>query len=120
MTDRHGLTGLRESFPLGGTTLPAPMWIIGPDVIEDAGFALEVAHAVAQVAEKRGLSLVFKASYEKANRSRSDSFRGPGIDVGLEVLAQNDLDEETNSSPVVSNGDLFLRTHEALWCISTK
>ena len=88
MTERHGLRGLRETFPLGGTSLPAPMWIIGPDVIEDPGFTLEVAHAVAQVAEKRSLSLVFKASYEKANRSRADSFRGPGIDVGLEVLAQ--------------------------------
>ena len=37
---------------------------------------------------------------------------------GFKVLAQSDLDEETNSSPVPSNGDLFLRTHEALWCIS--
>ncbi len=88
MTDGHGLAGLRETFQIEGRAVPAPVWIIGPDVIEDAGFALEVAHVVAQVAKKRGLSLVFKASYEKANRSRADSFRGPGIDVGLEVLAQ--------------------------------
>ena len=47
-----------------------------------------------------GDSVVFKASPD-----------------GLEVLARSDLDEETNSSPVASDGELFLRTHEALWCI---
>jgi outer membrane protein assembly factor BamB len=50
-----------------------------------------------------GDSVVFKASPE-----------------GLKVLARSDLDEETNSSPVVSNGELFLRTHEALWCIGSQ
>jgi len=88
-----GLSGLRKSFPLGGRDLPAPLFIVGPDVIEDEGFALEVARVLAAVAARRRLSLVYKASYEKANRSRADAYRGPGIEVGLEVLAR--VREET-------------------------
>ncbi len=84
----EGLRGMRASFQIGGRHRPAPLWIVGPDVIEDEGFTLEVAHALAEVATRRGLSLLFKASYEKANRSRGDSFRGPGIDRGLEILAR--------------------------------
>jgi len=40
--------------------------------------------------------------------------------AGLEVLAQSDVDEETNSSLAVSDGALFVRTHEALWCFAAK
>ncbi len=82
------LSGLRNALHVGSGELPAPLWIIGPDVIEDAGFTLEVAHTLAEVGRRRGLSLIFKASYEKANRSRADSFRGPGIEAGLEVLSR--------------------------------
>ncbi|RTZ93139.1 MAG: 3-deoxy-8-phosphooctulonate synthase [Bacillota bacterium] len=71
----------------------APLWVLGPDVIEDEGFTLEVAHTIASLAAARNLSVIFKASYEKANRSSSSSFRGPGIDRGLEVLAR--VREET-------------------------
>mgnify|MGYP006989107614 FL=1 len=39
---------------------------------------------------------------------------------GLEVMGRSDVDEETNSSLVVSNGEVFLRTHKALWCFGTK
>lgn len=95
-----GLQGLRTSFQIGGRDRPAPLWIVGPDVIEDEGFTLEVAHTLSEVATRRGLSLLFKASYEKANRSRADSFRGPGIDRGLEVLAR--VREETGL-PVTSD-----------------
>ena len=118
MTERHGLTGLRTHFPLPGAeegrSLPAPLWIVGPDVIEDAGFTLEVAHTVAAVAKKRGLSLIFKASYEKANRSRADSFRGPGIDVGLEVLAR--VKEETGL-PVTTDVHTEEQAERAAACV---
>lgn len=96
----RGLAGLRRSFSIGGRDLPAPLFIVGPDVIEDQGFALDVGRVLAGIAERRGLSLLYKASYEKANRSRADAYRGPGIEAGLEVLAR--VREETGL-PVTSD-----------------
>lgn len=85
--------GLRTQFEVGGTPLPAPLWIIGPDVIESESFTLEVAHRLREIADTYSLSLVFKASYEKANRSSFSSYRGPGIEEGLRILAR--VKEET-------------------------
>ncbi len=79
---------LRDHFSVAEGTVDAPVWILGPDVIEDAGFAMEVAQTIASVADARNLSVIYKASYEKANRSSSSSFRGPGIEKGLETLAR--------------------------------
>ena len=78
---------LNREFSIAGKNRLAPVWIIGPDVIEDGGFALEVAEVLAEIAKRRSLSLVYKASYEKANRSSASSFRGPGLSEGLEILA---------------------------------
>ncbi|MDJ0851521.1 MAG: 3-deoxy-8-phosphooctulonate synthase [Myxococcota bacterium] len=61
--------------------------ISGLNVIESAEATLECANAVKAVADRHGLPLVFKASFDKANRSSRHSFRGPGIDHGLRVLA---------------------------------
>lgn len=77
---------LRDQLVVGEKSLPAPLWILGPDVIESEDFALEVAEELARIAADRKLSLVFKASYEKANRTSTHSFRGPGIESGLETL----------------------------------
>ncbi|HIG05001.1 MAG TPA: 3-deoxy-8-phosphooctulonate synthase [Planctomycetes bacterium] len=82
------LQTLRDHFSLGKEPLAAPVWILGPDVIEDEGFTLEVAQVIANIAAVKNLPVIFKASYEKANRSSASSFRGPGIDAGLEVLAR--------------------------------
>ncbi|MCA8962411.1 MAG: 3-deoxy-8-phosphooctulonate synthase [Planctomycetes bacterium] len=79
---------LRTTFQLPGRELRAPLYFIGPDVIESRDGTLEIADRLARIARARGLSLVFKASYEKANRSSADSYRGPGIDEGLSVLAE--------------------------------
>jgi len=87
------LNSYRTQFSLAERSFDAPLWVLGPDVIEDEGFTLEVAHTIASLAAARNLSVIFKASYEKANRSSSSSFRGPGIDRGLEVLAR--VREET-------------------------
>jgi 2-dehydro-3-deoxyphosphooctonate aldolase (KDO 8-P synthase) len=66
----------------------APMVLIsGLNVIENESDTVEVARTLQQLAEKHDFPLVFKASYDKANRSRHDSFRGPGIDEGLRALA---------------------------------
>jgi len=56
----------------------APMLLIsGLNVIENEADTIEVARTIQQLAEKHGFPLVFKASFDKANRSRHDSFRGP-------------------------------------------
>jgi 2-dehydro-3-deoxyphosphooctonate aldolase (KDO 8-P synthase) len=66
----------------------APLLLIcGLNVIENEADTIEVARTIQQLAEKHGFPLVFKASYDKANRSRHDSYRGPGIDEGLRTLA---------------------------------
>jgi 2-dehydro-3-deoxyphosphooctonate aldolase (KDO 8-P synthase) len=66
----------------------APLVLIcGLNVIENEADTVEVARTIQQLAEKHDFPLVFKASYDKANRSRHDSFRGPGIDEGLRALA---------------------------------
>ncbi|MBW1885424.1 MAG: 3-deoxy-8-phosphooctulonate synthase [Deltaproteobacteria bacterium] len=66
----------------------APLVLIsGLNVIENEADTIEVARILQQLAEKHDFPLVFKASFDKANRSRHDSFRGPGIDEGLRTLA---------------------------------
>ena len=62
-------------------------FILGPCVIESASHALETAAAVREVAARCGVPVVFKASYDKANRTSISSFRGPGLDAGLRILA---------------------------------
>jgi 2-dehydro-3-deoxyphosphooctonate aldolase (KDO 8-P synthase) len=62
-------------------------FILGPCVIESASHALETAAAVREVAARCGVPVVFKASYDKANRTSIGSFRGPGLDAGLRILA---------------------------------
>lgn len=63
-------------------------FIAGPCVIESARHALKTAKHLAQVAEELKIPLIFKASYDKANRTSVDSYRGPGLERGLEVLAR--------------------------------
>ncbi len=62
------------------------MLIAGPCVIEDPDETLWIAERLAHIAAARGLGLVFKASFDKANRTRGDSYRGPGLGPGLAVL----------------------------------
>jgi 2-dehydro-3-deoxyphosphooctonate aldolase (KDO 8-P synthase) len=69
-----------------GDGLPL-LWIAGPCVIESRDHTLGVAEELARVADRLGLPLVFKASFDKANRSSARSFRGLGMDEGLRVLA---------------------------------
>jgi 2-dehydro-3-deoxyphosphooctonate aldolase (KDO 8-P synthase) len=66
----------------------APLLLIaGPDVVESEAHALKLARALAEIARARSVPLIFKASFDKANRTSVDSFRGPGLDEGLRVLA---------------------------------
>lgn len=62
--------------------------IAGPCVVESREHCLRMAEAVAAEARQRGLPFVFKASYDKANRTSIDSYRGPGVEAGLRILAE--------------------------------
>jgi len=60
--------------------------IAGPCVIEDEALTLSIAGRLKQIAAELAVPLVFKASFDKANRTSMDSFRGPGLQRGLEIL----------------------------------
>jgi 2-dehydro-3-deoxyphosphooctonate aldolase (KDO 8-P synthase) len=62
--------------------------IAGPCVLETRALALSIAEELRGLCEARGLPLVFKSSFDKANRTRVSSGRGPGIDEGLAILAE--------------------------------
>ena len=66
----------------------ALFFIAGPCVIESAAATLEIARTLRGYARELGVPLLFKASYDKANRTSLSSYRGPGLEKGLEILAQ--------------------------------
>ncbi len=69
---------------IGGKT---PLVIIaGPCVIESEKLTLDVARRLKKLSKSKNIPLIFKASYDKANRSSMHSFRGPGLEKGLEIL----------------------------------
>src|SRR4051794_13031899 len=69
---------------IGGGTLAV---IAGPCVIESHELCLSVAKAMKATCHELGLGYIFKGSFDKANRTSASSFRGPGMEAGLEVLA---------------------------------
>ena len=78
----------------------APLLIAGPCVLEDTDTALRIAGFMKEAAARHGFSYVFKASYDKANRTSISSYRGPGIEKGLEML---DTVRSTHGVPVISD-----------------
>ncbi len=74
--------------------------IAGPCVIESRAMAIAHAKAIKQIASKLGIPFVFKASYDKANRTSIKSFRGPGLEEGLAILKEI---KETLKVPVLSD-----------------
>lgn len=68
--------------------LEYPLFLIaGPCVVESRDLVEEIAGRLKEIVTPLGIPLIFKASYDKANRSSGKSFRGPGMDKGLEILA---------------------------------
>ncbi len=61
--------------------------IAGPCVLESRDLAFEIAETTAEICLRLGLPYIFKASFDKANRSSVDAYRGPGLEKGLEILA---------------------------------
>ena len=74
--------------------------IAGPCVIESEAHALKMAEAIAAVAREKKLPYIFKASYDKANRTSIRSFRGPGLEEGLRILRKV---RETAKVPVLTD-----------------
>ena len=62
--------------------------IAGPCVIESEAMALDIAHQMKEITAELGIPYIFKASYDKANRTSGKSFRGLGMEKGLEILAK--------------------------------
>ena len=62
--------------PVGG---PSPFFILGPCALESEAFAWDMARALKEIAGRTGIHFLFKASFDKANRTSVHSFRGPGV-----------------------------------------
>jgi len=91
--------------------------IAGPCVIESESHAVELGTAIAEIARRRGVPYVFKASFDKANRTSVDSFRGPGLVEGLRILAEvrarvgapvlTDIHEAAQAAPAAEVADVL-------------
>ena len=73
------------SVPVGG---PLPVFILGPCALENEDFVWSMARSVKEIATRTGIPLIFKASYDKANRTSVKSFRGPGVRDGCRILGE--------------------------------
>src|SRR3546814_16079664 len=68
--------------------LDQPLFLIaGPCVIESLQLQLDVAGQLKEITTRLGIPFIFKSSFDKANRSSANSFRGPGLEQGLHILA---------------------------------
>ncbi|WP_345785636.1 3-deoxy-8-phosphooctulonate synthase [Pelagicoccus sp. SDUM812003] len=91
--------------------------LAGMNVLESRDLALEIASEYKRVTDKLGIPYVFKASFDKANRSSISSFRGPGMEKGLEILAEikktfgvpviTDVHEPYQAAPVAEVCDII-------------
>ena len=96
----------------------APLFLIaGPCVIESEAHAMKIAEAIARIAGDLGVPYIFKASYDKANRSSVKSFRGPGMQEGLRILRKikavvkvpvlTDIHEASQAGPAAEVADIL-------------
>ena len=105
MTPRHVAVG---SITIGND-LPL-VFIVGPNTLESREHALETSAALAELAKKLGIDLIYKTSFDKANRSSVDGVRGVGFKQGLPILAEV---RETSGLPVLTD------VHEPDQCAPT-
>jgi 2-dehydro-3-deoxyphosphooctonate aldolase (KDO 8-P synthase) len=79
-----------QSFQVGDVSFGngSLSFLLGPCVVESLDHALFMAGSIKEVCERVGVSFVYKSSFDKANRSSIESFRGSGMDFGLEVLSK--------------------------------
>ena len=109
-----------HEIPLHSLRLGAknPLFLIaGPCVIESESHARKMAESIAKIAADAGIPYIFKASYDKANRSSSKSFRGPGAQEGLRILGKiksdlrlpvlTDIHEREQAAPAAEVVDIL-------------
>ena len=113
MQNAHELS--LNSLRLGGGN---PLFLIaGPCVIESESHARMMAEKVSRIAAEAGVPYIFKASYDKANRSSVNSFRGPGLKEGLRILGKikselnlpilTDIHEPSHAAPAAEVADIL-------------
>lgn len=93
------------------------IFIAGPCAIEGREFALETAKRLADIFDSAGIGWIYKSSFDKANRSSGNSFRGVGMDQGLDILAEvkdrvgvpvlTDVHESAQAKPVAAVVDML-------------
>jgi 2-dehydro-3-deoxyphosphooctonate aldolase (KDO 8-P synthase) len=103
------------SFAIGGGRPLA--FMLGPCVIESAAHALELGMAIREIAARCAVPVIFKASFDKANRTSLRSFRGPGLETGLQALADiksktalpivTDIHEPSQAAPAAQVADVL-------------
>jgi 2-dehydro-3-deoxyphosphooctonate aldolase (KDO 8-P synthase) len=111
---------VNNSISLGSLRLGEgnPLFLIaGPCVIESESHARKIAESVAKIAEDASIPYIFKASYDKANRSSVNSFRGPGLTEGLRILGKikselklpilTDIHEPSHAVPAAEVADVL-------------
>jgi len=113
------MNGATKSFRIGDVVVGGRdlLIIAGPCVIESEEHALRMAEQLARIVGRLGLPYIFKASYDKANRSSIHSFRGPGLEAGLKILARikrevgvpilTDVHETTQVGPASEVADVL-------------
>jgi 2-dehydro-3-deoxyphosphooctonate aldolase (KDO 8-P synthase) len=95
---KTSVIGIGDGLAFGGGR--PPLFIAGPCVVESRDHALKMAEMLRRLRDELGIQLVFKASYDKANRTSIHSFRGPGLDEGLAIL---DEVRRASGLPVLSD-----------------
>ena len=88
--------------PVGG---PVPFFILGPCALESEAFAWEMARSLKEIAERTGIRFLFKASFDKANRTSVDAFRGPGPREGCRILGEISRELEIPVTTVIHTAE---------------
>ena len=103
---RTGLMATRGQFEVGKVRFgaSAPLFLIaGPCVIESEAHAMTMAERLGASRASLACPYIFKASYDKANRSSASSYRGPGLEEGLRILAKIKKHTGCRSSPMCTS-----------------
>lgn len=86
-----------QNVEIGGSS---PFYLLGPCSLESEDFAWSMAHSIKEICTRLNVPFIFKASYDKANRTSAKSFRGPGLQEGCRILSE--IGKELNI-PVVTD-----------------
>jgi 2-dehydro-3-deoxyphosphooctonate aldolase (KDO 8-P synthase) len=100
----------KDIFKYKTVSQPHLFIIAGPCVIESLDICLNIAHRLVKISETHKIDLIFKASYDKANRTSINSFRGPGRDEGLKILQKV---KESTGLPILTDIHETIQVAEA-------